>query len=406
MKGQQGITLLYGEVYARLMGQHVGQRVATERKVAGLSQAQLAGRSRYSLSMVKAVEQGREVASPGFIGAVAKALGIEPEQLTGTPFRETLDQEGTLDGLAELRAIMSEGDYVRGSEPRPRNELAADLRSINDDDRAGRSRQALARLPELIRALYGASSIDPDPEIYSLLADAYNAADRLCRRFGYMAMTIPAVDRFEWAAARSGDPLNTALGKIMRTRLLMYYDNTDLALELVDDAVATSEGGTEGALSVWGAAHLAGAVVAARGRRLDTARDHIAAARDIATRIKRETRSYETLFGPANTEIHSIGVELEAGDPGIAARTGSALVLPPTIVHSRAGHLWQDVARAWLLTGKPDMALKALNTARKVAPQQTKLHPGVRETIYGIAAAERRRTDSLSAFARWVGVSV
>ncbi|MEG8179670.1 hypothetical protein [Nocardia terpenica] len=161
------------------------------------------------------------------------------------------------------------------------------------------------------------------------------------------------------------------------------------------------DGEDEGALSVWGAAHLAGAVAAARGRRLDVARDHLAEARLIAARL-----GHETLFGPANTEIHAVGVELEAGDPGKAALVGSTLTLPPTVVHSRAGHLWQDVARGWLLTGHPAKSLQALNTARKVAPQQTKLHPSVRETLYGIAATERRRNENLSAFARWAGVTL
>jgi transcriptional regulator with XRE-family HTH domain len=82
------------QVYALFVGQHVGQRVAVERKIAGLSQAQLASRAVYSLSMVKAVEQGREVASPGFIAAVAKALGVEPEQLTGAPYYDTLGNRG------------------------------------------------------------------------------------------------------------------------------------------------------------------------------------------------------------------------------------------------------------------------------------------------------------------------
>lgn len=384
----------------------IGKRVAYERKLAGLTQAQLATRTGYSVSMVRAVEQGREPASPGFTTAVAKALGIEPEHLTGAPYQDTLEEEGTLAGLAELRAILSEGEYVRGIEPGSFDELRTELAAINSADRAGRSRQALARLPELVRRLYGALDVQAEPRVYALLAGAYNAADRMCRRFGYMALTIPAVDRYEWAAARSDGPLNVALGKIMRTRLLMYHGNTELALRLVDEVVRLIEGQSEGELSVWGAAHLAGAAAASRGRRLQDARDHIAAAREVGAMLGHETREYETLFGPINTEIHAVGVELEAGDPGVAALTGTGLILPATIVHSRAGHLYQDVARAWLITGQPAKSLEALYQARKVAPQQTRLHPSVRETLYGIAAAERRRSDSLGAFARWVNVSL
>src|SRR5262249_4916054 len=107
-----------------------------------------------------------------------------------------------------------------------------------------------------------------------------------------------------------------------------------------------------------------------------------------------------------NVEIHAIAVELESGDPGRAASEGSALILPDTIAPPRAGHHWQDVARGWLLAGKPDKALDALNRARRVAPQQTRLHPSVRETLYGIAAAQRRQTNSLTGFASWLGVQI
>jgi hypothetical protein len=156
---------------------------------------------------------------------------------------------------------------------------------------------------------------------------------------------------------------------------------------------------------VLGFAHLSGAIIAARALRLAAARDHIAEARKLARGMDDELDSYGTLFSKANTEIHACAVELEAGDPGQAARDGSVLRLPASVAPPRAGHHWQDTARGWLLAGQSDKSLQALNVARRIAPQQTKLHPSVRETLYGIAAAERRRTDSLSAFARWVGVT-
>ncbi|WP_433193245.1 hypothetical protein ACQP1G_31450 [Nocardia sp. CA-107356] len=66
---------------------------------------------------------------------------------------------------------------------------------------------------------------------------------------------------------------------------------------------------------------------------------------------------------------------------------------------TRIAHHWQDNARAWLMPGRPDRALAALNKARAAAPQ---LHPSVRETLFGIAMAQRRQTDSLLGFASWL----
>ncbi|WP_238845293.1 hypothetical protein [Nocardia terpenica] len=58
------------------------------------------------------------------------------------------------------------------------------------------------------------------------------------------------------------------------------------------------------------------------------------------------------------------------------------------------------------MIGKPDKALGALNKARIIAPQQTRLHPSVRETVHGIAAIQRRQSDSLLGFASWLGASL
>lgn len=48
-------------------------------------------------------------------------------------------------------------------------------------------------------------------------------------------------------------------------------------------------------------------------------------------------------------------------------------------------------------------SLRALQEARRIAPQQTRHHPMVRETVLAIAAARRGR-EELSLFASWLGV--
>jgi hypothetical protein len=122
--------------------------------------------------------------------------------------------------------------------------------------------------------------------------------------------------------------------------------------------------------------------------------------------MRHESRLYTTDFGPGNVAVHACAVELEAGDPGKAAHDGAALRLPPDMAAPRAGHHWQDNAQAWLMAGKPDKALAALNKARATAPQQTRLHPAVRETVHGIAAAQRRQSESLVGFASWLGAAL
>ncbi len=47
--------------------------------------------------------------------------------------------------------------------------------------------------------------------------------------------------------------------------------------------------------------------------------------------------------------------------------------------------------------------LRCLQQARQIAPQQTRHHPMVRETVFAIASARRGR-DELSVFASWLGI--
>lgn len=388
----------------------IGARTAQARKLRGWTQPKLAQEADISASLVTKVERGAVPASAAFVAAVARALAIEPERLTGAPYYDQIEDDGPLDGIADLRAVIAEGRYVRAVDPGTLDALATEMAAIDLAYRNDRGRIALARISLLIRQLYGAvrdvTSDSDRGRAYSLLCAAHVTAERLCRRFGFTHLAPSVLDRLEDAAALADDPLYAAQAKIKRARVLMYYDANDVGLQLVEQGIDMIEGDDEAANAVRGYGHLCGAIVAARGIRPDTARDHIAAARSLAPLMPHESDLYGTLFGPGNVGIHASAVALESGDPDRAAREGSALVLPPELAPPRAGHHWQDVARAWMLVGQTDKALRALGAARAVAPQQTRLHPSVRETLHAIAAAERRRTDSLSNFASWVGVSL
>src|SRR6266496_989078 len=66
--------------------EHIGARVAVERKLRGLTQRQLADRAHVSVSLLRKVEQGSRPASLALVSSVAKALGTEQARLTGQPY--------------------------------------------------------------------------------------------------------------------------------------------------------------------------------------------------------------------------------------------------------------------------------------------------------------------------------
>ncbi|MGW4369237.1 helix-turn-helix domain-containing protein [Nocardia takedensis] len=383
---------------------HAGQRVAAERKLAGLTQRQLATRANYSLGLVKAVEQGREPASSAFLSAVSRVLRITPEQLTGAPY----DVGKPLsDAVNDLSVLLAEGRYARAIEPGPLQDLETKLAVAQKLYRRDRTQQTIEALPDLIRRLHGAVRDlhgDDKARAYTLLTSAYVLAEWSARRTGHLLLTLPALDLADGYASMSDDPRWGAFSILARARMLTHFGESAVAGELIDMAMGSADE-TDAGLVLVGYSHLAAAVNEARDLNYSRAVDHIEAARETGVRTG-ETDLYMTSFGPLNVEIHSHAIEMEAGDPNKAALQGAELVYPADAPPTRIGHHWQDNARAWLLIGKPDNALDSLNKARAVSPQQTKLHPSVRETVHGIAAAQRRRKDSVSSFAAWLGVSV
>lgn len=82
----------------------VGARVAEERKVGGLTQRQLAERAHVSLSLLRKVEQGSVPASPAFVSAVARVLGVGVAELLGQPYlRETAADHRVFAAIPALR---------------------------------------------------------------------------------------------------------------------------------------------------------------------------------------------------------------------------------------------------------------------------------------------------------------
>lgn len=387
----------------------VGDRIAEHRKLASLTQVELAQRMGYSVHMVRAIERGRDTPSEAFINAAAAALSIDRATLTGTPFYDAIEDEGPIDGLSALRTILAEGAYVRADEPSGPEDLAATLAEVESAIRGDRTRRAMALLPPLIRQLHGAiraaSGEDHSRLAYRMLCDAYLATEAVCCRLGYQSLTALVLDRLDWAAPQTHDSGYIVRSLMKRARLLMANGSTDVAMILVEQGLSMLTGESESDRVLRGYGLLRGSIVAARSFDLSLAQDYVERARRIAADMTHESDLYGTMFGPGNVEIHACAIELEAGDPGKAARTGSALILPPDMAAPRAGHHWQDVARAWLMAGRPDEALKALNKAREIAPQQTRLAPAVHETWHGIQAAQRRKVDPTAAFGRWLKIS-
>ena len=387
---------------------HTGTRIREQRRLARLTQRELADRLPYSYSLLNQVECGARPATADFIAAVAQALQVDVTILTGQPYVTELQR----DRLAELvRPIREALDlYDLGVNPdlqaRPATALIAEADRLCAEVRATHLRNAARALPGAIAELTHAAWATPSTRLWQALASTYRTAHDITVKLGYYDLSAVALDRMAWAAERASDPCLGAVRQYMRA--LVYFREGEYTIgqrliasghSIVDDADTTRE-----ALAVTGQLHLGASVIAARARQTSTVVSHISEARQIAKWIGDASDIHWLSFGPTNVALHRMSAAVEMRHYDAALKQARKIKVPPSLAASRRSHFFIDRARTEMETGYTEAALRSLVDARHAAPEQTRYHPGARETIRGLVHLARRTPDTLNHMAAWVGL--
>ncbi|MGH3889784.1 MAG: helix-turn-helix domain-containing protein [Pseudonocardiaceae bacterium] len=392
----------------------VGQRVAEERKLAGWTQIKLAREAMVSVSLVRAVEQGRAPASPAFVSACARALNVGVAELLEQPYHRRNRAEHEVH--ASIPAIRRELAAYR-MEPlddtplRPLDELAQDVAEASKLRHSVNLAHLGAGLPglltELRAAVYTLTGADRE-RAFGLLAEAYAAAGQVAYKLGYIDLASLTVERYEWAAAHSGDELAVLVGDYQRAGEMIGTADWSSALRFLEKSRSRLEPelGTSNpvVLSVWGSLHLKSGLAAARAGNRDLADAHLGEAKETAQRVGADRDDYRLCFGPTNVNIWSVGLAVEMLDGTEAIKRSEKFVIPPTTQRERIGHHCIDLARGYLIHGDKKKAFATLRQAKDIAPTQTRYHPMVHETIRVLAREETRSSETIRGFATWCGI--
>lgn len=390
----------------------VGVRTARARKLSRLTQPQLAMKANVSLSLLRKVEQGSRPASPAFIAAVARVLGVGIADLTGQPYRLEQSDAGAHATIPELRRAIVAYDDEPAAVPPTFAELTTMLGRVREGMRSARYSDLTADLPDVIRGLH--LLVDDEApgghreEIYSALAYAYSKAMLFAYQYGYLDLAGLAAERCVLAADHSGDQVWTIAAEYNRALILLSSGAYTGGQRIIQRAYTASEElvSSPGLLAVRGALHLRGAILSARALDSDTAESHLLEARGIAAAVTGTNyRNYGTGFRPSNVDIHSVAIPVELSDYTTAVSRAERIRLPSSVAPSRVGHHYIDLSRAWLLHGNKQRAMASLEQARAVAPELTRNHPQVHETVRALARS-RRGTDPLTRFAKWANIKV
>lgn len=391
----------------------IGRRIAGARKLRGLTQQQLADRIPCSKSLIAQVESGHKPASPALIAGAARALRVGIGELTGQPYRgETPREDRIHASIPDIRRALLSWDVPdEDIRPRPFADLSAEVARASALGRNARYGHLAETLPGLLEELTTAVHAVPEgdrPRLYALLSEAYTGVTALAYALGYFDLRHLAMDRVERAAQESQDPLRVARTQWQRATLFLataaYRKGAMLLDRIRHDIGEDMARMDEPTLSLYGATHLRSAIFAARMPNTAAAQAHLAEASEAARLVGHDTDHYGLEFGPSNVAIHQVAVPVEMYDGTAAIEQASRTRLPATVAPVRHGHYYIDLARGFLYHGDRRKSLDALLTARRIAPQLTRNHPMVRETVRMLVELERRRPKSLSGFASWVGI--
>jgi len=392
----------------------VATHVAQARKLAGMTQRELAARANVSIGLVRSVEQRRVPATAAFLGAVSKALRVSVTDLTGQPFHLSPNQDAefhaAISGLrTELAAYDIDNFAISEVRPYPLLKEAVDrIRTYRRNASFRRLAAELLPLTGEVRAAVHRQTGRERDLAATLLCEMYYSAHSLSHKLGYADLAGTAVDRLAWAAEESGDSLWMAAAQFQRAAVLTSGGDWIAAMKFLERCRSEIEPrlsvGARSDWIAWGGLHLQSGLAASRSGRRDIADAHLAEAQKAAFRLG-DDRDAVLSFGPTNVAIWSVALAVEAMDAPEALRRADAIMVPADTPKERAGHHYIDLARAWLLQGDRTKSLHALHMAKRLAPAQTRYNAMVHETIRALARAETRKVDTVTGFAVWCGIT-
>lgn len=392
--------------------ERVGQRIAASRKSLGMTQLQLAEAAHVSKSMLAKVESGHATASNAWVGAIARSLGVDPGYLLGAPHIGTVAGNAALHQLVpQVRRAIAAWDVVSIDTPQESlDRLAEQVDQLHRWRHEAQYHHIGVELPGVLSRLAVCISDHSLGELeqvrlYRMLTMTFRAANTLAHKLGYTDLSLAALDRMEWAAGQSGDPLLIAIVQYVRAGALSRLGEQGGAILLLDRAIPLVQAipSPEGR-AVLGCLHMKLVAIYGALSAEDMVTMHLTEAQHLAALSGPDRTVYETVFGPVNVQLHALSAKVDQGRPDDALAVAADVRLPADLPKERATYFWTDLARAHLLNGDADRAIEALYEARAMAPAHFANSSVVRGTLFTLASQQRRSSRGLRALANSAGI--
>ncbi|WP_381796427.1 helix-turn-helix domain-containing protein [Streptomyces niveus] len=370
--------------------QNLGKTLRRLRRLADLTQEDLAERSGVSVDVIRQLEQGRKhSARLPTLHALANGLGVELTTLLGDP--PAVAKTGEANGprlVAVRRAIMPP---LWGPPPPP---VGPDfsLERLREQIADGWSQYHAAEfdvvmkaLPDLISEARSASVSGTDEERkagFAALGKVLQLGGHVAIRMGTTDLALTSLERAIDAAGQSSDPL--LLPMIVNSTAWAYQrqgrldDALYVANRAADDMKAAGHTDTADGLKVWGALTMSAATSAARSRDYDRAASMMETAEMEAARVSKlpagDDNRMVSVFSPSSVRIERVRLAVQYGHPEDALALAKGMRLSKDTPPSWRTWLLLDVARAHTDIGDAAGAVKTLESLKRVAPEWVRHH--------------------------------
>ncbi|WP_245568513.1 helix-turn-helix domain-containing protein [Nocardia concava] len=299
------------------MEESLGERIKRRRGRA-LTQGQLAELVGISKSMVSQIEQDKKTPSIPVLQRIARALDVDVRDLLGT--KSSLPSADPDAGIVAIRrALTPVDDLMHGTDDELHVSLSDARRTV---DRAwgaysfGRFEVLAGLLPTgitQVRATAHAAQGNEIAPAHEHLARINWVAGCALVHFGQPDLASIAIRDALTAAEKGNDELLlAALRGSVSWQLLVsgrYEEAHAVALKAAESVEPRGEV-PEQKLAVHGALLLQGATAAGRGQRVHEALGLTEEAKAVATRIGRDTKWYESDFGPSQQVMQTVDINI------------------------------------------------------------------------------------------------
>ncbi|WP_064457940.1 helix-turn-helix domain-containing protein [Streptomyces hygroscopicus] len=381
----------------------LGPRIAYHRRIARMTQQELADAASIHVGTLRKIERGARGASDAVLESIAAALGVDPSHLLASRDRAEARVHAAMPALS---AAIAAYDVPDDGPVRPLPELRADVEEAVTWRLASQyvriARQMPPLISELTRAFHLASG-GARAETASLLVSALRTADAVAYKYGARDLSARLVDLMRWAAPYAQDPLLDAAVAYVRTETFFAARAHAAGLRALQTAIDKAPTGRDDAeIAARGALHMRAAVIAGRAGLVEAADHHLAEALRLGDAVPEDVY-HGTAFGPDNVRIHAVSVAVSLGRDQVhrALDVANEWAPPHDLPAERRSGFYIEVARAQLWSGLPRDAFESLKVARHIAPQHTRDHPWVREDAATLRRLRRADAESLSNFAEW-----